>query len=210
MKRLLIICVLLAFALQASAALTTNNFSSGFANSGYVPDNNLSGWSDTRTLSGYTGLTVADVQVTLNISGGWNGDLYGYLVHDTGFVVLLNRVGSGNVGAFGYGDAGMDVTLGSTGANGSIQEYGGNITFDDTPEGNYSASTPTAWSTFENTSVNGDWTLFLADMSSGDISQVTSWGLTINAVPEPTTWAMMFFGAAFGCWRFAQWRTKRA
>ena len=31
--------------------------------------------------------------MTLNLSGGWNGDLYAYLVHNSGFAVLLNRVG---------------------------------------------------------------------------------------------------------------------
>ena len=52
MKRFtLLSALMLGFVLQASASLTTNTFTSGFANSGYVPDNNFSGWSDTRTLS---------------------------------------------------------------------------------------------------------------------------------------------------------------
>jgi len=210
MKRISLFCILLlAISLQATASLTTN-FTSGFANNGILPDGDLNGWADTRNLSvtEYAGLTVADVQVTLNISGGWNGDLYGYLVHGSGFVVLLDRVGSGNVGAAGYGDSGMSVILGSTGANGSIQTYGGNSIFSSSPSGNYSTITPSAWNSFDGTDVNGNWTLFLADMSSGDISQVTGWALTIEAVPEPATWAMIIFGAAFGCWQLARWRTK--
>lgn len=214
MKRLSLFCILLlAFALQASAALTTNTFTSGFANSGYVPDNDFSGWSDTRTLSGYTGLTVADVHVTLNISGGWNGDLYGYLVHDSGFVVLLDRVGSSTYSPYGYGEAGFtNVRLidGNPSYTTSIENYGGSSSAAAALSGgNYNSQDGTLNTAFDGLSVNGNWTLFLADMSSGDISQVTGWTLTIEAVPEPATWALMIFGAAFGCWRFAQRQTKR-
>jgi hypothetical protein len=41
------------------------------------------------------GPTITDVNVGLQLSGGWNGDLYAYLVHSSGFAVLLNRVGRG-------------------------------------------------------------------------------------------------------------------
>ena len=214
MKRLSIFCVLLlAFALQVSASLTTNIFSSGFANSGYVPDNDFSGWSDTRTLSGYTGgsALVENVFVTLNIAGGWNGDLYGYLVHSSGFVVLLDRVGSSTFSPYGYGEAGFTgVMLADDAAHTSIESYGGSSAAAAALSGGtYNSQDGTLNTAFDGLSVNGNWTLFLADLSSGDISQVTGWTLTIDAVPEPTTWAMMIFAAAFGCWRFAQRQTKR-
>lgn len=214
MKRLSLFCILLlAFALQASASLSSNVFSSGFANGGYVPDGDFNGWTDTRTLSGYSGgsALVADVQVTLNIAGGWNGDLYGYLVHDSGFVVLLDRVGSTTFSPFGYGEAGFTgVTLADSAPHTGIEFYGGSSSAGAALSGGtYNSQGGTLNTSFDGLSVNGNWTLFLADMSSGDISQVTGWTLTIDAVPEPTTWAMMIFAATFGCWRFAQWRTKR-
>lgn len=216
MKRpILLSIVLLAFALKASAAVTTN-FSGGFANSGFVPDNNLNGWSDTRTLSltEYTGFTVTDVQVTLNIAGGWNGDLYGYLVHDGGFAVLLNHVGqTGTAGqTFGYGNAGFTgVALVDGLSLTSIQNYGG--TYSAGPAlsgGSYGSAGGTLNTSFDTLNVNGNWTLFLADTSSGDISQVTGWTLSITAVPEPTTWAMLIFAVAFGGWQLNRWRLKRA
>ena len=207
--------LLLAFALQASASLTTN-FTSGFANSGYIPDNNLSGWADTRNINQteYTGFTVTDVQVTLNVAGGWNGDLYGYLVHDGGFAVLLNRVGqTGTAGqTFGYGEAGFSgVTLADGLSLTSIQNYGGSYSAAGALSGgSYSSAGGNLNTGFDGLNVNGNWTLFLADMSSGDISQVTGWTLSITAVPEPTTWAMMIFGGAFGCWHLNRWRLKRS
>lgn len=214
MKRLtLLSLLLLAFALQASASLTTN-FNGGFANTGFAPDNNLNGWSDTRSLNltEYTGFTVTDVQVTLNVSGGWNGDLYGYLVHDSGFAVLLDRVGrTGTSGqTFGYGEAGFTgVTLADGQSLTSIQNYGGSYSAAGALSGGtYGSSGGVLNTAFDGLSVNGNWTLFLADMSSGDISQITGWTLTVTAVPEPTTWAMMIFGGAFGCWHLARRRVK--
>ena len=51
------------------------------------------------------------MDVTLNISGGYNGDLYCYLTHGSGFSVLLNRVGQTSLNPGGYGDTGFAVTL---------------------------------------------------------------------------------------------------
>ena len=42
---------------------------------------------------------------------------------------------------------------------------------------------------------NGSWTLFFADMSAGEQSQVVSWELDISAVPEPVNIALAIFGA---------------
>ena len=44
---------------------------------------------------------------------------------------------------------------------------------------------------------NGTWTLFVADVSGGDVSTLVSWELEITAVPEPTTWALGILG---GMW----------
>lgn len=203
----------LAFALHASASIITNTFTSGFANGGYIPDNNFSGWTDTRTLSGNTGLTVTDVRVTLDVVNGWNGDLYGYLVHDSGFVVLLDRVGKDGPNPFGFSNAGFTgVTLWDGQGNSLIQTngtYSGGSSAA-LPTGNYTSSDGTLHTAFDALAVDGTWSLFLADLSSGDISQITGWTLTIDAVPEPTTWAMLIFGAVFGGVRFASWRKSRA
>lgn len=215
MKRLFNACaLLLALALPASASLVTN-FNSGFANGGLVADGNLSGWTDTRNLNitEYAGFTVTDVQVTLDISGGWNGDLYGYLVHDSGFVVLLDRVGSSTYSPYGYGNAGFTSVVLSDTVNltGNIEDYGGaggpSVASSALAGGTYNSQDGTLNTAFDGLSVNGNWTLFLADMSTGDISQVNGWSLSIEAVPEPTTWALLVASFGFVCW---QLRPKRA
>jgi subtilisin-like proprotein convertase family protein len=202
----------LGFALHASADVySSQTYSSGLPNGGVIPDGNLNGWSDTRTVSGASGLwNITDVQVTLDISGGHNGDLYAYLEHDnTGFAVLLNRVGVGLAqgDAFGYGNAGMNIRLAAGAANGNIHWYGGA----GTPSGIYqpdgrnisplsppamfdTAAADANFSSFTGLNPNGQWTLFMADVSSGGGQTIMlSWGLQVDAIaqaPEPGTTAL--------------------
>src|SRR5215471_16470797 len=103
--------VLAALLQPAFADFYTTTFNSGFANGGVIPDGSLVGVQDTRTLSGITFSSITDVDVRLTISGSWNGDLYGYLVHSSGFTILLNRVGRSSSSSFGYGDGGFSVTF---------------------------------------------------------------------------------------------------
>src|SRR5205823_8362522 len=67
-------------------------YDTGFLNAGAIPDGNLSGWSDTRAVSGLSG-SISAIQVTLDVAGGYNGDLYAYLSYDGKLVPLLTRVG---------------------------------------------------------------------------------------------------------------------
>src|ERR1041384_8262913 len=117
-KQILTGLMAIGFAGAAHATLFTYTWNSGFNNGGVVPDGNAAGWSDTRTISDIFPVpdvdhndTIVDVNVRLNISGGYNGDLYGYLVHSSGFAVLLNRVGKTSTDAFGYGDAGFNIPV---------------------------------------------------------------------------------------------------
>src|ERR1017187_8224909 len=74
---------------------------SSFADSGNIPDGNASGSAGTATASGFLP-TISDISVKLNISGGYNGDLYAYLSYGGVLLPLLNRVGVTGTGA---GDA---------------------------------------------------------------------------------------------------------
>ena len=83
-----LIATLLA-ALPASAAVFTFDMpGEGSA----IPDNSPSGITDTRTID-VPGI-IRDIMVTLHIDGGFNGEYYASLSHDSGFTGLLNRVGS--------------------------------------------------------------------------------------------------------------------
>jgi subtilisin-like proprotein convertase family protein len=212
MKKILGIAVVSAALLQpALADFYSTTFSSGFANGGVIPDGSLVGIQDTRTLSGITFSSITDVDVRLSISGSWNGDLYAYLVHSSGFTILLNRVGRSASSPFGYGDGGFNVTFddqatrtvdfhsyqsapGFTGADltGGAHWRPDGRNIDPASSGaTFDATTPTALlSSFNGLNPNGSWTLFLADVSGGAVSSVQNWGLDITgiaAVPEPAS-----------------------
>ena len=119
MKKLFWITSLsLGLAWSATAATyRSETYTSGFENGGNIPNGEDSLWSDLRTVSGITELTVGSVSVRLNISGGANGDLYCYLSHGGILVPLLNRVGVGTGNAYGYEQLGLNVTFTDTAAN---------------------------------------------------------------------------------------------
>jgi subtilisin-like proprotein convertase family protein len=187
---------------SASAALVT--LSSGTLNTA-IPDGNVNGLQSTLTFNDVDFNYVLDVNVRLNISGGYNGDLYVYLTHGSGFSVLLNRTGRTGTDAFGYSDAGFNITLDDA-AGTDIHNYGGNggaaLTGTWQPDArNVNPATvlntdprSAFLSAFNGLDPNGGWTLFVADVAGGDQSTLVSWELDITAVPEPTTVALGIFG----------------
>lgn len=194
----LISIALTGLSLPLQAALFSYSWSDNLANGGVIPDNDFNGWQDTRTISGFgygSGLwQITDLNVTLNITGGFNGDLYGTLVHDSGFVVLLNHVGSTPGNPAGYSNPGLNIVLDQDAVT-DVHAYGnvaGVVSGTYQPDG--TASPATSLSSFNGLDPNGSWTLFLSDTSFGDGSQVLGWGLEITAVPEPVTVALGLFG----------------
>ena len=180
-----------------------------------VPDGNNSGIAFSTNLT-VLGGSIGSVTVSLDISGGYNGDLYAYLAGPNGgFSVLLNRVGvSNNASAFGYPDAGLNLTFSDSGAN-NIHFYQNVPAYDISsgtalwqPDGRnvdpqltdptvLGATSPSApLNSFDATDPNGTWTLFLADLSNGGQSTVVSWGLDITTVPEPSVLALTGLGLA--------------
>ena len=200
MKKIILSGAVLASLIAAQGTIYTTNWNSGFANNGIVPDHNFSGWTDNRKVTAMPAGTLQDVRVTLDIAGGWNGDLYAYLVHEGGFTVLLNQVGPG---AFGYGDTGFAVTLSDSGTA-DLQNYQAH-----SPGYNGNGQLTGIWQAdgvgfaagnFLSTSPNGTWSLFIADLSGGGVSTVQSWGLQMDivAVPEVETWVAAALAGAFG------------
>jgi hypothetical protein len=194
MKKYLIL-ILTAAAITASAQpqLLTTNWSGGFANAGVVPDNDLSGLTLSETPTGWSG-SVSNLSVTLNLSGGWNGDIYAYLYHEGVMSVLLNQVGTPANSGLGYGDSGFNVTL-SDSADYSIHNYQA-----DSPN-IISGVVQGTWQpdgvgliVFNGMDASGTWSLYLADENLGGVMTVNSWGLIATTVPEPTTLALAGLG----------------
>src|SRR6185503_13708124 len=82
-------------------------YSTNFAVGATIPDNNPLGLASTKFVATDVGI-LTDVNVSLTMTGGYNGDLYVYLTHGSGFSVLLNRVGRRTTDPLGYGDSGFN------------------------------------------------------------------------------------------------------
>ena len=199
--------LLLTVGLAISSQAGTYNIAG--TSSGAIPDGDLSGWQNTITASSLPSI-ITDVKVNLTLTGGWNGDLYAYLTHGSGFAVLLNREGKGTGASYGYGTSGMNVTLGYSTAGADIHGVA-----TPTSGGTYSADARGLWpfgsnsdfdtatrtanlDGYNGTDPNGGWTLFFADVQGGYQSTLTGWSLDITAVPEPVTVALGIFGVLFG------------
>jgi len=205
MKHILAVAAGLLTAMAAHATLYTTNWTVNAS----IPDNNYSGWVSSQEVNTMPAGTLAGVAVNLQLSSSWTGDLYAYLVNDTGFAVLLDRVGTPSP-AFGYGAGSMTVTL----ADGS--SWDGNTILGNIHGAGASASgyfnpdnDNAGWATtgasgtlgsFVGTSQNGTWTLFVADLSGGGVTTVQSWGLQMDivAVPELESWIAAALAGAFG------------
>lgn len=84
-----------------------------------IPEGNPVGVASSETVSDAGGSTVSGLTVTLNVSGGYNGYLYSYLVAPNGtMTVLLNQPGATGNNPFWYSGSGLNVTLSDTGVFG--------------------------------------------------------------------------------------------
>src|SRR5207245_1018581 len=88
--QLLLLLVSTLFHLQG--ALAQSSSSASYSVNSPIPDNDASGLSSTVMFASPQISSIETMNVTLNITGGFNGDLYAYLTHGSGSAVLLNRV----------------------------------------------------------------------------------------------------------------------
>lgn len=196
-----------------------------------IPDNTAVGVTHAPVVSGVPGV-IQSLQVNLTISARtaepmFNGDLFVTLSHGSGFSVLLNRVGRRDGSTLGYGDNGFSLTLADSAAA-DLHTYRATVTGNElTPistadpaapltgtwqpdgrtadPGTVLTSSPriTSLGNFAGLDPNGEWTLFLSDLSGGGLAQLESWSLEFTVVPEPETVATM---TALALGAFAAWR----
>ena len=184
-----------------------------------IPDGDFDGIQSSQTLSGIPG-PIADVNVTLTISGGFNGDFYVYLFHNNVSAILLNRVGRSSTSSVGYPDGGFgpdgssirftfddqaaqDVHLYRT--MGFALNASGQLTGSWQPDARAidplaagsafdSAARSTTLGVFNGMDPNGAWSLLVSDVSSGAEGMLVNWGLQITAVPEPANALLLGLG----------------
>ena len=191
-------------ALSPFAARAASMDSQTFVINTPIPDNSGIGLSDTRQFSSLI-TAISEVNVQLTMSGGWTGDLYAYLTHGSGFAVLLNRPGRTLEELAGSGvstlsitladNAGADVHTGipiSGGVSGFFQPDAREID----PDNSLDGSPRTAFlSSFDGLDANGYWTLYVADVATGDTMILNDWTLTVTGVPEPSVTLLCAAGA---------------
>lgn len=219
-----------SLALMGSANAAVLNYSWSSFPSTTIPDTGRVGWSDTRTVPTIVGslgegVQIADINVTLQIKNGRNGDYKAILSHGSDYVVLLNRAGrsaSAPSGGFerGFGPTSggavfllddqatydvhlyttMDHVLNSQGQlTGTWQPDGRDFAAADTLD-----TTPrtTFLSLFNGKDSAGAWTLTIYDTAAGPTSPgpgiVVDWGMDITIVPEPVNVALGAFAGIFG------------
>jgi subtilisin-like proprotein convertase family protein len=221
MKIKLTVLGLVATATLASAQIYTTNIST---TGGTIADYSPLGLTETFTATDLAG-AITNIQVNLNITGGFNGDLYAYLAGPQGqLAILLNRPGVTGSNPYGSGDAGFNITLselgtvdihdyaanpGSYTGGGGGQVNGGTSLF--LADGRnvdplslgltlFGTSTAANLSLFNGTLGDGTWTLFIADLApGGGTATLNSAILTIMTVPEPSA---LVLGAGGLLWLF--------
>ncbi len=193
-----------------------------------IPDDSNAGLA--LSLDIVESVPIQDLEITLDLAvpvGGsvWMGDLYAYLLHDSGFSVLLNRPGRRADDVAGYDDSvALQVTFDDDAPDGDIHTYRLALLGNESlplasdlvgfwqPDGRavdpavVLASDPRSalFDSFLGLDSAGTWNLFLADLSGGGEFQIRSWNIQINdtvaAVPEPSqAGAVAFMAIAGGC-----------
>lgn len=191
---------------------------------GIIPDGSLGGM--TRQIQSSDVGTISSVSVLFNVSGGFNGDLYGYLTYNDGSSskteILLNHIGGGTLAAAGsgLGTGASTANYNDLLASGIRLVDGAPVNIHNVTPGagiyvpvdSYAPDSAVAFNTtFANMNGSGTWTLFFADTASGGQSTLVSWGLDlgITAVPEPVNMALGLFGVLFAGVTAVRWRLKQ-
>lgn len=234
-KRTMALIAVAGWTVASSAQLYNVTQSSG-ALSVEIPDNSAVGVAHEQEVTGLVGaleFVEVDLRITSRGSGPmFNGDLYVTLTHDSGYSVLLNRVGRRASSSSGYADNGFDIRL-SDAAAADVHSYRLTLSGNEfIPISNLSPAAPLTgtWqpdgravdpgvvvvtsprsaglSTFGGLNPNGVWTLFVADLGTGGLAKLDSWALHLVEVPE-VPWTGIVSGVVllgFGVAR--RWRER--
>jgi subtilisin-like proprotein convertase family protein len=200
------------FVTAAASAMVPGTISESWSGAQIIPDNNASGVAFSFNVAAGGPLLVTNVAVSLNIAGGWNGDLYAYLSHGSGFSVLLNRVGRTAGNSAGAGVSGMNLSLSDSYLTDVHTAANNPLTGNFAPDGRFvnpfnavDIDARSAFlSSFNNLDPNGTWTLFFADVAPLAVSTIQSWTVNVGVatpVPEPGVAALLGLPILIGAMR---------
>jgi subtilisin-like proprotein convertase family protein len=220
----------LALALSPSAGAQPYSLTKSWTGSLTIPSDDANGVAPYVTINLPAFTSISSVQVSLDISGGYDGDYYAYLSGPNGgFSVLLNRMGVTSQNSIGSLASGLDVTFTDTGANGDGDIHlgpssGGAVTGIWQPDARTAipilgyansvldTSARTAFlSSFDGLNPNGNWTLFVADLAPGGVGTLDGWSVTVDGgpalVPDSPITSTALVTLALTClWPVLRWR----
>lgn len=220
MLRISLLClVLLAATISApnlSGGLITDSSGSGFS----IPDNDATGISSSITIT--QDETVTDVEVTLSgLSHTWVGDLTATISNGTVTSSLFTRVGdaggtSGDSSTYN-GDYTFSDDGGDLWAEAEARDFGETVTAADYKATGINDSPVVLATDFNGQSSAGTWTLFMSDVSNGDVGSITGWSIQLtttsgsggsSSIPEPGTMTMFTIIVGLGCFGFVRRRDR--
>jgi subtilisin-like proprotein convertase family protein len=208
---------LVALSMTPVSAAVTQVFSFSGINQA-VPDGNPTGLVDARQVTSTIDV-IQSLEIRLDIEGSYNGDLYAYIQHGSALSVLVNRIGSTSSNSFGVSGDGMTVTLTLPAVSdfGDIHlDVGGgsplvgrweadgrfidpDLVIDTDPRN-------AGLDQLVGLDPDGEWRLFVADLSSGRQHTLKSWELSVTGVPEPASLTLLLVAAPL----LARRRRRRA
>jgi|GEM_PF-2542792 len=156
-----------------------------------ITDNTPSGVTSTITIPASETRSIADLDVDLNATHSWIGDLAISLARDATTVSIMDRPGYTGTG-FGCSGDNPNIIADDEGTDGSIE---GSCVAGANPgyavaDGRYTPNQPL--SAFDGSAMAGTYTLTISDNAAGDTGTLDSWALIIT--PEdsgPSTISMV-------------------
>ncbi|MBX3396444.1 MAG: PQQ-dependent sugar dehydrogenase [Phycisphaerae bacterium] len=162
---------------ESTTGETKTYVGSGAGYPAAIPDNNATGVSRSITVPDSGAIT--DLNVALQISHTWNGDLIVTLTHNATTVTLMNRPGG-----TGNNDNGYNIVLDDEGTGGAIQSIA--LSGDAGPVVSPPSYTPAnPLSAFDSHDKSGVWTINISDRAAADTGNLVTWSLIFTNPGSP-------------------------
>lgn len=144
-----------------------------------IPDNDPTGITSTITVPAGTMGSIIDLDVDLNITHTWTGDLIATLTKGALSSTLMNQPGRADTG-FGCSGANPNIIADDEGTDGTIEDSCVPAAPQAYPvaDGRYTPFTPLT--VFDGDPVAGVYTLTISDNAGGDTGTLESWALLID------------------------------
>ncbi len=149
-----------------------------------IPDNNAAGVTDTIFIP--DDVNIGDVNLHLDVTHSWVGDLIVTITHPDGFtaVTAYDRPGVPVLSTVGCSNNNLNIVLDDEGTGGLIEDTcdAGGTEFPQSPP-NYVPNNPL--NAFDGLSTAGIWSIQISDNAGADLGTLNSWSLIIDQQGPP-------------------------